>query len=164
MVNVRFFLLPVLGILAGCTEEYEAVFGDSIAEAGRAGVRARRRRGMREDGGPLSRGLGRPQGPRSRRNACDFGDRSACNDLAQAMAGSPKGEAPSAPADRAEAARLFERPCSRGDPVGCYKRAVMFINGQGELQSYLVVSGDPISVAKEDQGGAVILGSYLRPL
>lgn len=28
----------------------------------------------------------------------------------------------------------------------------------------IVVSGDPISVAKDDQGGAVILGSYLRPL
>jgi hypothetical protein len=28
----------------------------------------------------------------------------------------------------------------------------------------IVVSGDPIYVAKEDQGGAVILGSCLRPL
>ena len=70
------------------------------------------------------------------RKACDFGDRSSCNDLAQALAGSPKGATPGAPTDPAEAARLFERLCTRGDPVGCYNRAVMFINGQGERQSY----------------------------
>ena len=71
------------------------------------------------------------------RKACDFGDRSRpATTSPRRWPGSPKGAAPGTPTDPAEAARLFERLCSRGDPVGCYNRAVMFINGQGERQSY----------------------------
>ena len=146
-MSLWFVLVAALGILAGCTEEYEAVFGDPVAGA--------HRRWLAEDEQECEHGDGRacanmanryrtgsdvPKDPDRAltylRKACDFGDRSACNDLAQTMAGSRKGEAPSAPANPAEAARLFEQLCSRGDPVGCYNRAVMFINGQGERQSY----------------------------
>jgi hypothetical protein len=146
-VTARLFLVVLLGILPGCTEEYEAVFGDPAAAA--------HRRWLAEDEQECEHGDGKAcakMADRYRegsevakdpdraitylRKACDFGDRSACNDLAQTLAGSPKGASPGAPADPAEAARLFEQLCSRGDPVGCYNRAVMFINGQGERQSY----------------------------
>jgi hypothetical protein len=146
-VKTPLLLAFLLGLAAGCAAEYDAVFGDPAASA--------KRRWLAEDEQECEHGDGRAcakMADRYRegsevakdpdraaaylRKACDFGDRPACNDLAQTLAGAPKGAAPGTPSDPAEAARLFERMCSRGDPVGCYNRAVMFINGQGERQSY----------------------------
>ena len=146
-MNARLFLVLVFGILPGCTEEYEAVFGDPIAGAHRRWLAEDEQECEHGDGKACAKMADRYRDgsdvPKDSdraitylRKACDFGDRSSCNELAQTLAGSPKGQAQGAPADPAEAARLFEQLCSRGDPAGCYNRAVMFINGQGERQSY----------------------------
>ena len=143
-MNARVVLALLLGLLPACAEEYEAVFGDPVAAAHRRWLAEDERECEHGDGKACANMANRyrdgsevakdpDRAMAYRRKACDFGDRSACNDLAQTLAGGSKGQAA---ADPAEAARLFEQLCSRGDPVGCYNRAVMFINGQGERQSY----------------------------
>ncbi len=140
-------LALLLGFVAGCAAEYDAVFGDPVASAKRRWLEEDERECQHGDGKACASMASRyregsevakdpDRAAAYQRKACDFGDRASCNDLAQALAGGPKGAAPGTPTDPAEAARLFERLCSRGDPVGCYNRAVMFINGQGERQSY----------------------------
>jgi hypothetical protein len=145
-VKAPFVLALLLGFAAGCAAEYDAVFGDPVASAKRRWLEEDERECQHGDGkacvnmasryregSEVAKDPGRALA--YQRKACDYGDRASCNDLAQVLAGSPK-DAPGTPTDPAEAARLFERLCSRGDPVGCYNRAVMFINGQGERQSY----------------------------
>jgi hypothetical protein len=83
-VNVRFFLLPVLGILAGCTEEYEAVFGDPVAGAHRRWLAEDEQECEHDDGKACAKMADRyregsdvPKDPDRAvaylRKACDFG-------------------------------------------------------------------------------------------
>ena len=126
-------LLALLSaLLAGCTEEYEAVFGDPVAAAHRRWLAEDEQECEHGDGGACARMADRyregGEVPKDDaraiaylREACDFGDRPSCNRLAQALVG----KTPGIPRDPTEAGRLFERLCSRGDAVGCYNRAVM---------------------------------------
>ncbi len=146
-MSSRIFFTLLLGLVAGCSEEYEAVFGDPVAGAHRRWLAEDQRECEHGDGQACAKmaeryrqgsDVAKDPGRATDylRKACDFGDRKACNDLGRTLAGSPSGGESGASQDPTEAKRLFERLCGRGDPVGCYNRAVMFINGQGERQSY----------------------------
>lgn len=140
------FLLTWMAGASACTEEYEAVFGDPVASAHRRWLAADETECEHGDGEACARMAGRyrdgsevakdpARAAALLRKACDYGDRSSCNALAQELAQSAR-EGGGGRRDSAEAARLFERLCDRGDLVGCYNRAVMYIDGRGERQSY----------------------------
>jgi TPR repeat protein len=130
-------------LLGACAQEYEAVFGDPIAAAHRRWLAEDEQECEHGDGRACSRLAGRylddeavPRDPERAsdylRKACEFGDQPSCNRLIRVLTG----KTPGIPPDLAKAGQLFERLCNRDDAPSCYERAMMFVNGEGERQSY----------------------------